>query len=220
VGNAGAKGTGAGRQAVLWTLALLLFLGAATAGFGIARVAVGQPALPHLGTRTIVGASPDDVVLTPRVLQVTEPDGTRPARFTVTVPPGWPEFREQRALGNNSGTVMRFVSPDGSEVIAVERVAGALPGSSLDQYLTTYLRKLAQAVPELVETQRQRRSGGALDATFRTQEGGELRRTTYLRLSAARADLWAISVTVPTEREGAGRTKLFEPVIAGFIADL
>jgi len=220
VGNTGGKGTGAGRRAVLWTLAVLLFFGAASAGFGFARVVAGRPALPSLGARAVVGTSPDDGVLTPRVLHVTEPNGTRPVRFTVTVPQGWPEFREQRALGNNSGTVMRFVSPDGSEVIAVERVTGVLPGGGVDQYLTIYLRKLAQGVPELVETQRQRLSGGTLDATFRTREGGELRRTTYLRLVPTRADLWVVSVTVPTEREGAGRTRLFEPVIAGFAPGL
>ncbi len=201
---------------MLWLLAGLLFLGAATAGFGVVRAAAGRPALPHLGTSAALGAGTNDVVLIPRVLQVTEPDGTRPAPFTVSVPQGWPEFREQRTLGNNSGTVLRFVSPDGSEVIAVERVTGGAP----DQYLTAYLRKLAQAVPELVETQRQRLSAGGLDATFRTQEGGELRRTTYLRLVPARTVLWVISVTVPTEREGAGRTKLFEPVVAGFTAGI
>jgi hypothetical protein len=126
-------------------------------------------------------------------------------------------------LGNNSGTVLRFVSPDGSEVIAVERVTGRLPGGSVlgvEQYLTTYLGKLAQGLPQLVETQRQRLSGGALDATFRTQEGGELRRTTYLRMAPAKLDLWVVSVTVPTEREGAGRTKLFEPVVAAFAPGL
>jgi hypothetical protein len=85
-----------------------------------------------------------------------------------------------------------------------------------DQYLTVYLRKLAQGLPQLVETQRQRLSGGALEATFRTQEGGELRRTSYLRMLPAKTDLWVISVTVPTEREAAGRTKLFEPVAATF----
>jgi hypothetical protein len=130
------------------------------------------------------------------------------------VPQGWLEFREQRTLGNNSGTVTRFVSPDGSEVIAVERVTG---GGTADQYLNSYIRKLAQGVPQLVETQRERLSAGALDATFRTQEGGELRRTTYLRLMPAGADLWVVSVTVPTEREAAGRMKLFEPIVAAFL---
>jgi hypothetical protein len=85
-----------------------------------------------------------------------------------------------------------------------------------DQYLSGYLRKLAQGLPQLVETQRQRLSGGALEATYRTQEGGELRRTTYLRMVPANTELWVFSVTVPTEREAAGRTKLFEPVLATF----
>jgi hypothetical protein len=140
----------------------------------------------------------------------------------VNVPQGWPEFREQRTLGNYSGTAMRFVSPDGSEVIAIERVTDALPGGNvvIEQYLNSYLRKLAQGVPQLVETQRQRLSAGVLDVTFRTQEGGELRRTTYLRLMPAKTDLWVVSVTVPTEREGAGRTKLFEPIVAVFTPGL
>ncbi|MGH3897391.1 MAG: serine/threonine-protein kinase [Pseudonocardiaceae bacterium] len=208
---------GAGRRTMLWIVAMLLFLGAATAGFGVVRVAAGRPALPDLGTSTPLGTGTNDAVLIPRELQVIEPDGTRPARFAVSVPQGWPEFREQRSLGDNPGTVVRFVSPDGSEVIAVERVTGVAPSGGPDQYLTGYLRKLAQGVPELVETQRRKLSAGGLDATFRTQEGGELRRTTYLRLVPARSGLWVVSVTVPTEREGAGRTKLFEPVVADFI---
>ncbi|MFN2478828.1 MAG: serine/threonine-protein kinase [Pseudonocardiaceae bacterium] len=211
------KGTSAGRRAILWTFAVVAFFGAAITGFSAVRVAGGRPPVPNLAGQPALGANADDVVLIPRTLQVTEPAGTPPARFTVTVVQGWPVFLEQRALGPHSDTVTRFVSPDGSEVVAVERVTGALAGGGVDQYLTTYLRKLAQAVPELVETQRQTLSGGALDATFRTQEGGELRRTTYLRLIPVRADLWMVSVTVPTEREGAGRMKLFEPVVAEFV---
>jgi hypothetical protein len=208
--------TGAGRRAALWAFAVLLFLAAAATGFGAARIVTGRAPLPQLNAPSAPDTSPDNLVLMPRTLQVSEPDGTRPARFTVSVPQGWPEFREQRTLGANTGTVLRFVSPDGAEVVTVERITGALPGGSTDQYLTSYLRKLAQGLPQLVETQRQRRSGGTLEATFRTQEGGELRRTTYLRMMPAGADLWVVSVTVPTEREGAGRTKLFEPAVAAF----
>ena len=82
------EGTSAGRRAVLWMLAVLLFLGAATAGFGVARVAAGRPALPSLGNRAAWGTGTNDVVLIPRALQITEPDGTRPARFAVSVPQG------------------------------------------------------------------------------------------------------------------------------------
>jgi hypothetical protein len=210
------RATDTGRRPLLWTLTVVLFLGAAISGFGAIRVAGGRSPVPNLGAHAAVGPSADDVVLTPRALQITELDGTPPERFTITVPQDWPQYLEQRPPGSNSDTVLRFLSPDGSEVIAIERLTGALTGGSIDQYLTGYLRKLAQAVPELVETQRQNLSGGALDATYRTQEGGELRRTTYLRLLPVRADLWLVSVTVPTEREGAGRMTLFEPVVAEF----
>lgn len=215
----GRERAGTGRRAVLWTLAVLLFLVTATIGFGVARIASGRSALPHLAAPAALGASPDDPVLRPLAVQVGELPGIRPTQFTLSVPQGWPQFREQRTLGDNSSTVARFVSPDGSEVIAVERVIGALSGGpavDADQYLSSYLSKLAQGLPQLVETQRQRLSRGALEATFRTQEGGELRRTTYLRMMPANPDLWMISVTVPTEREGAGRMKLFEPVTAAF----
>lgn len=210
---------GTGRRAALWMLAVLLFLATATTGFTVARIAVGRPALPSLTVRPAPGASPDDLVLQPEAVQVSEPPGIRPTQFTISAPLGWPQFREQRTLGDDTGTVTRFVSPDGSEVIAVERVIGALAAGhavDADQYLSSYLRKLAQGLPQLVETQRQRLPGGALEATFRTQEGGELRRTTYLRIMAAKPDLWVVSVTVPTEREAAGRTRLFEPVAATF----
>ena len=213
------QSTGGGRRMLLWTLAVLLFLGAATTAFALTRAAAGRSALPTLEAPAVLGARTDDAVLTRRVVQVVQADGSRAARFSISVPQDWAEFREQRALGNNSSTIMRFVSPDGSEVIAVERVTGVLPSTVGDQYLTNYLRRLAQGVPELVETQRQEMSTGAIDAAFRTQEGGDVRRTTYLRLVPTESDLWVLSVTVPTEREGAGRTKLFEPVVARFVPE-
>jgi serine/threonine protein kinase len=204
-----------GSRILLWILAVLLFLASATIGFDLVRIASGYPALPTLKSPAMPADDPDEVALASRALQVGGLDGIRPARVTVSVPRGWPEFREQRTLGTNAGPVLRFVSPDGSEAIAIERIMGALP-AGLDQYLTTYLRRLAQGLPQLVETQRQRGSAGTLEATFRTQEGGQLRRTTYLQMMPTAADAWVISVTVPTEREGAGRMKLFEPVVASF----
>lgn len=215
----GREHPGTGRRTALWVLAALLFFVTAATGFGVARIATGRPPLPHLAVPAALGANPDDPVFMRQTLQVSEPPGARAVQFTVSVPQGWPQFREQRTLGDNSSTVTRFVSPDGSEVIAVERVSGAPPGApalGTDQYLSSYLGKLSQGLPQLVETQRQRLSGGRLEATFRTQEGGELRRTTYLRMIPAYAGWWVVSVTVPTEREAAGRTKLFEPVVATF----
>jgi hypothetical protein len=207
-------------RGIRWALAALLFLAAALTSFGLVRFAAGHPAWPVLAIPAAAGPGSGEDVLAPRVVQVAEPDGARPARFSVSVPLGWLEFHDVRWGGDAAGVVTRFVSPDGSEVIAVERVTGALPAGPADQYLDSYLRKLAQGVAELVETQRQRLPGGVVDVTFRTQEGDELRRTTYLRVFPARPDLWLVSVTVPTEREAAGRTKLFEPVVAAFVPAL
>jgi hypothetical protein len=207
-------------RGIRWALAVLLFLAAALTSFGLVRLAAGHPAWPVLAIPVAAGPGGGEEVLVPRAVQVAGSDGARPARFSVSVPLGWPEFHEMRGGGDAAGVVTRFVSPDGSEVIAVERVTGALAAGPADQYLDNYLRKLAQGVAELVETQRQRLPGGAMDVTFRTQEGGELRRTTYLRVLPARPDLWMVSVTVPTEREAAGRTKLFEPVVAAFVPAL
>ncbi|MGH4014896.1 MAG: serine/threonine-protein kinase [Pseudonocardiaceae bacterium] len=205
------------RTAVLWTLAILLFLGAASAGFAAARVATGDSVLPTLGT----GAA-DGAVLVDRVLRVTEADGSQLARFTVGVPEGWLEFRQHGVLGESSGAVVRFVSPDGSELITVERVTGFLSDHVAEEYLESYRRELAD-LPELVESGRENLAAGALEATFRSSEGegaqGELRRTSYLRLVPAGSDLWVVRVSVPTERQESGRTKLFEPVAASFTPD-
>lgn len=207
---------------------MLLFLCAALATFAITRIASGASAFPELASRAASesGASvADDVLLATRHVEIgrDDEDGTAPARFTIGVPTGWLEFREQREqeeLGDESGTVMRFVSPDGSQLIAVQRSAGFLATSTAQKYLNAYRRELSQAVPNLVEARREELTGGMLDATFRTMEGtgpqGQLRRTTYLRLVPAGSDLWAVRVSVPTEREGTGRAELFEPVVAGF----
>jgi hypothetical protein len=210
-------------RVAVWAVAVLLFLVAAAAGFGAARVLMGAAPFPKLGAAATQPTATDrqDVVLVSRALQVTEQDGTDPARFSIAVPQGWPEFREQGVLGTNSGSVVRFPSPDGSELITVERGPKFLTRGNLDDYLNRYRRQLRQSVSEAVEARREQLPDGTLDATFRTMEGqgsqGELRRTTYLRLVPAGTDLWVVRVSVPTEREATGRNQLFEPVVAGFV---
>lgn len=216
-------GPGALRSAVLWTLAALLFLGTGVAGFAAARVAGGDSpfpglrAFPGLGAFSDHGATPStttgDPVPQARVLRVTEADGSQPTQFTIDVPDGWLEFREHGVLGDDSGAVVRFVSPDGSQVIAVERVTDFLAQHVTEDYLDAYRRALA-ASPQLVESGRVERGNGVLDVAFRSREG-QLRRTAMLRLVPVRSDLWVVRVTAPTEQESVGR-KLFDRVVAGF----
>jgi hypothetical protein len=216
-------GRGAVRSAVLWILVVLVLLGAAAVGFGAARTVSGASVLPNLGYWAQPGTTPPTghPALITRRMEVTEADGSEKANFTVTVPDGWLEFREPGVLGTDSGNKVRFVSPDGAELIVVERATGFLAEGRPEDYLATYSRQLAEVVPHLVDAGREELAGGVLDATFRTMEGkstrGELRRTTYLRLLPHEDDLWVVRVSVPTEREGTGRAELFEPVVAGFV---
>ncbi|MGH4025886.1 MAG: protein kinase domain-containing protein, partial [Pseudonocardiaceae bacterium] len=202
---------------VLWTLAVTLFLAAASGGFAAARIAGGMPVLPDLGAASSGGAGTASVT---RVVEVSEADGSYPGTFTVAVPAGWTEFREHGVLGDEAGSVVQFVAPDGTDLITVERVTGFLADQDAADYLAGYRRKLAQEVSDLTQTGRKELSDGALEATFRTREGDgarqSLRRTSYLRLVPAGSDLWVVGVSVPTEREKAGRTDLFEPVVASF----
>lgn len=207
----------AARALVLWTLTVTIFLAAASGGFVAARIAAGVAMLPDLGTTSPGGAGAAAVE---RVVSVSEADGSDPGTFTVAVPAGWTEFREHGVLGDSAGTVVRFVAPDGTALITVERVTGYLTHRDTADYLAGYRRKLAQAVSSLTLSDRKELPGRVLEATVRTREGDgaqqSLRRTSYLRLVPAGADLWVVRVSVPSEREAAGRTDLFEPVAAGF----
>ena len=210
------------RTALLWVLAVLVLLGAAVAAFGAARIASGASVVPELGfwAQPGIRSAPGSTALVTRRLEVAEEDGLGRASCTLSVPEGWSEFREPGVLGADLGITVRFVSPDGSELVAVEWAPGFLSDGRPADYLATYSRQLAEVVPHLIDAGREELPGGALDATFRTMEGrgirGELRRTTYLRLLPDGEDLWVVRVSVPTEREGTGRAELFEPVVAGF----
>jgi len=212
-----APGRGVVRAAVRWALAVLLFLSAAGAGFSAARVASGASALPDLGPGALprTATAANGPALVAQQLQVSAVD-SEPAQVTVGIPAGWPEFREQGVLGGRSRMIVRFVSPDGTELISVERATGW----RAEEYLDTYRRVLAEAVGDLAAGPSRELADGALDATFRSREGtgaqGEVRRTTYLRLVPAGPDLWVLRVTVPTGREATGRSELFEPVVASF----
>ncbi|MGH3979514.1 MAG: serine/threonine-protein kinase [Pseudonocardiaceae bacterium] len=222
-------------------LAVLLFAIAAVAGFAATRAAAGAPVLPAVATPATRPASdePDPLAtLLPRRVTLPAPDGSDPTTFTVDVPAGWAEFRERRTVAGELESVVRFVSPDGSRVVAIERTAGT--DRELGEYADDYLAGIDEAVRRLVEVGRET-TGSLLEVTFRTVEGSaaedggtgdarngdgtneetssgvELRRTTFLRLLPTRSDLWLVRVTVPTDREEAGRAELFDRVVPDFV---
>ncbi len=209
-----------GAMVLLYVLAAVLLTGSAVAGFAATRAAAGAPLLP--ASPSVTEAAPTTPtqdpppVLARRRIPIEAVDGSQPA-FTVGVPPGWLQFRERRTIADESTTVVRFVSPDGSEVIAVEHVPGydGEPRSLLNAYLAA----VSESVTELFVVGQQV-IDSQLEITYRTVEGSEgdieQLRTSFLRLREVDSRLWTLRVTVPTESEEAGRTELFDRVVPTF----
>ncbi|MQA14021.1 MAG: protein kinase [Pseudonocardiaceae bacterium] len=203
---------------VVYGLAVLLFGGAAVAGFAVTRTAAGASLLPS--PVAAAPSAPDrpepPPILAPRRVTIEGADGSE-AEFTIGVPAAWLEFRESRTIGDEPTTVVRFVAPDGSEVVAVELVAGY--DGELGDFLDPYLSAMAASVTELFVVGRQA-VDSHVEITYRTVEGShgdtEQLRTTYLGLREVDSQLWTLRVTVPTKREEAGRTELFDRVVPTF----
>lgn len=203
-----------------YALAAVLAAGAAVAGFTATRMAAGEPLLP--APAADVAAAPDSptqqrpLVLASHRITIEGTDGPV-ATFVVGVPPDWSQFREHRSITGEPTTLVRFVSPHGSEVIAVERVPGY--DGELRSFLNRYLDAVGDSVAELFEVG-QERIDSQLEVTYRTVEGSEddieQLRTSFLRLREVDSQLWMLRVTVPTQREEAGRTELFDRVVPTF----
>jgi serine/threonine protein kinase len=208
-----------GAVVLLYVLAALLLTGSGVAGFALTRLAAGAPLLPAPPSDTAVAPTPTQdppPALEHRRISIEGTDGSE-AAFTVAVPPDWLQFRERRSIAGEPTTVVRFVAPDGSEVIAVEHVPGY--DGELRSFLNAYLAAVGEAVTELFEVG-QEVIDSQLEITYRTVEGSEgdteQLRTSFLRLREVDSQLWMLRVTVPTESEEAGRTELFDRVVPSF----
>lgn len=210
-----------GVSVLLAGLAVVLFALGSVAGFAATRAAAGAPLLPAAAAP--VAAPPSSAVdpppmLLPHRVTVVAPDGSDPATVGIAVPAGWIEFREWRTAAGEQQSVVRFVSPDGSQVLAVERTPGT--GRELGDHADADLAQIGESVRRIVAVGREA-VGSQLEVTYRTVEGSgseaALLRTSYLRLVPTAEDLWAVRVTVPTDREEAGRAELFDRVVPTFV---
>lgn len=205
---------------LLYTLAAVLLIGTAVAGFAATRTAAGAPPLPAPVPETAAAPSvptrEPPPVLTRRRITIEAVDGSQ-AAFIVGVPSDWLQFRERRTVAGESTTVVRFVSPDGSEVIAAEHVPDY--GGEPRGFLNDYLAAVSESVTELFEVG-QVMIDSQLEITYRTVEGSdgvnEQSRTSFLRLQEVDSQLWMLRVTVPTDNEESGRTELFDRVLPTF----
>jgi serine/threonine protein kinase len=197
---------------LLVVLAVLLFAAAAGGGFVAARVLAGRPLLPPSHTNS---APPSSVPQAPPVksfttvaTQAAVTPGTPGGNFSVSVPVGWTKFVEQRGKQTllPDSTVVRWVKSDGLAELTVERFPEDNSSSAKENYLTALTKADPAGNLQISNTVTD-------EYQFRT---GDTARTMYFDLKQVGADLWVLSVTVPTVQEGSGQTQLFDKIRTTF----
>ncbi len=200
--------------AVLLVVAVVLFAVAATAGFAATRRLAGRELLPVSVTTSVPTSVPTttpqvtpplDITLTPTTAAAPVLPSTSGGAFTLRVPSGWNEFVEQRQPEERlpSSTAVRWVKPDGTAELAVERFAGYLPRSPTD-----YTRELQT-------------DGGAgtlyIAGAIYLWRSNVTQRSTYIGFVTGQggSDLWVVTMTVPTyvEEENSATVDLFNKIM-------
>jgi hypothetical protein len=170
--------------------ALLVLLGAA-GGYGLVRTLAGQS--PSATVTVTTDRSPTAV-------------HSDPADWSLAVPTTWTQYRDGDRV-----PVVRFVSPDGSEVLAVWK-AGS------EREITTGLTPTHLRVDAVDASPAEPVAGapaGVRELRYTTTEGAR-KRTTVLRTVPTGDGLWALSLTVPGERAGDRSAALFAALAATF----
>jgi hypothetical protein len=152
------------------------------------------------------------------------------AAFSVEVPRGWTAFVEPRTSTTlPASTVVRYVKPDGTNELTVERFGDFAP----DQSISDYLDALRETWPHgYVPLQLSDQPSAALPGSPAPTEIGyrsvdaiagtasntdwAAARTTYAELMPHGTDLWVLSLTVPTVQEGSGAIDLFDRIKTTF----
>ncbi|EHR49151.1 protein kinase family protein [Saccharomonospora marina XMU15] len=211
------------RRAALVAVAMLLFLAAAAAGFALTRVVAGQALEPPqpVAPRTAAAPTTQSVELLTREGDATNLRGAKGGLFSVAVPANWLRFTSQRPVGDlPTSTLVRFVSPDGTQVLGVEHFANYFP----DLTARDYVRALTGYWPEgdftLVRSDALADGREGVLLGYRTAERGSgqraSNRTTHAEVFRSYSSLWVVSVTVPLERERFGRSQLFDRIVPTF----
>ncbi|MBW0105165.1 hypothetical protein I4I78_22295, partial [Pseudonocardia sp. KRD-291] len=162
----------------------------------------------YAGVRTVAGQEPSSTVTvaTDRVPRVPYPD---PLGFSVSVPENWSQYRH---TAGRDDTVVRFVSPDGTEEFSfrsaesADAVTGGLTAEAMgvDSVVATQTPEQVQGVP------------GAEQTRVRTVEGPQ-ERTSWVRVVPGRnSGVWVVTLTTPSHRSEDTSAALFDAVADGF----
>jgi eukaryotic-like serine/threonine-protein kinase len=214
-------------RALIYTAAVLVFLGAASGGFALARKANGQPLLPPApvtSSQPVVVPPPDQHSSELVTRKGVATSGKQGGAFTVKVPQDWVAFVEERTAKTlPSSTRVHYVSPDGKYELIVERFADYYSTSHVFADYELSLRATWPAngayidsppVPTTAPIPVQGEQ--ALRLKYKTVDFNELRRTTFANVMPAAPDFWVLSLTVPTVEEDTGEEKLFNQIAPSF----
>jgi hypothetical protein len=230
-------GRGAVATGVTAFLAVLLFFAAAVGGFALSRYVGGESILPPeevLPTVTTTTSSQDQPdTLSPRSGNAGGGNTPGGGGFSVPVPRDWVEFVEPVDDGEFvPSTRVYYSSPDGTQLVTVERFPGFYPGYEIEDYLArledaepgvaidfVYRREIPglddNAAPEVAWEWNYRATANGKVLAPNDPVAQDQSRATFARVLPYAGDLWVVSVTVPIDQEDSGNT-LFERIVPKF----
>ncbi|TVT26285.1 hypothetical protein FNH05_31650 [Amycolatopsis rhizosphaerae] len=135
------------------------------------------------------------------------------------MPEDWTRF-----TGSASGdglppsTLVEWVSPDGSQMFAVDHIAGYSADHDIEQYIKALSASRGTGnFRALDKSPLVGKEGWAL--SYRTLDRGgntQISRTTFAQIFRQGNGLWAVSVTVPTEQEETAKAELYQRIMPTF----
>lgn len=221
-------------------LAVVLFFGAAGGGFALSRYVAGQPLLPPAkdvnSSNTTTSKPPQQDRLVPRTGNAATYKGAQGGGFEVPVPAGWVEFVEE--IGDDPlgvSTQLYYLSPDGTQMLTVERWFGYYPKHNIKDYLnrlesqepavsiqfagkpldTSGIPSNGAPVPEQAVQVNYRATTNAKAVAPKDKNALDQNRSTVAKLMPFAGDLWVVSLTVPIEQEEYA-SGLFGQIADGF----
>jgi len=217
------KGRSTTRTVVLVCVSVLLFVLAATGAFVAARVIGAESITPPADSQTVAPAEPAPTKFERRTGDASNVKGGQGSTFSVEVPAEWTRFTGS-STGDNlpPSTLVQWVSPDGSQMFAVDHISGYFPGYTIEQYTKALASNRGPGVYTPVSTTKLTNGRDGVALVYRTFDKGgptgtdQISRSTFSQVFRVNNGLWAISVTVPTEQENKAKTELYERIAPTF----
>ncbi|MBB4903832.1 serine/threonine protein kinase [Actinophytocola algeriensis] len=218
---------------------VLFFCAAAAGGFALSRYVGGEPIMPPARqttpSQTTTSVEDDAGALAPRSGNAASTTPAQGGGFQVPVPRDWVEFTEE-VTGDDLPNSTRFyyVSPDGTQLLTVERIVDFYPDHEIEEYVDIRTERGPEVVTQEIE---EKPANGitppgveprepARELFYRTitsaaelapgdPNARDVYQGTFARLLPLARDLWVVSMTVLIDREGPS-SELFTDIANGF----